>query len=70
MAELIAAASSLSQIGLSGLLILVLIGGYRGWWYYGTTYRSVEKERDTWRTIALSGTNIAERVVILSGKTP
>jgi hypothetical protein len=45
------------------LLLLALIAGARGTWYYGNTYRSLERDRDYWREMALRGTDLAERAV-------
>lgn len=58
---------SLSDLGLTGLLIVVLIGGFREWWIYGPSHkRQIEqltKDRDFWRSAALRGTSIAEKAV-------
>ncbi len=64
----------LLDVGLSGLLILVLIGGFREWWVYGPAHKRTVAElhqrlkdlgadRDFWRTAALRGTKIAEKAV-------
>jgi hypothetical protein len=40
------------------VLILVLVAGYKGWWYWGPGIRMVikktEEERDEWKRLALS----------------
>jgi hypothetical protein len=43
------------------LLLLALVAGARGTWYYGNTYRSLERDRDYWRELALRGTDLAEK---------
>jgi hypothetical protein len=55
--------SVLREIGMATLLLLILIGGNRGWWVFGWHYREVAQERDAWREIALSTTNLAERAI-------
>lgn len=74
MAELIKIAEGLSGAPLAVLLILVLIGGYRGWWVFGRELTS-EKERtkalleaagrreDDWRELALGGVTTARSAV-------
>lgn len=61
-----------SQIGVLGLLIIVLYGGYKRLWVWGWLYREqearinkLERERDDWRDIALHGTTLAEATVDL-----
>lgn len=49
--------------GAYGLLVLAVIGGYRGWYVWRWQYDRVERERDDWKRIALRGLNIAEQVV-------
>jgi len=58
--------------GIVGVLLFVLVGGYKGWWVFGWQYKDAldridqaEKERDDWRDIALTGTSMAERTVDL-----
>lgn len=58
--ELLSALSDLSTVA---LLILILIAGARGWWVFGWHYDEVARERDAWREIALSTTNLAERAI-------
>lgn len=61
-----------SQGGVLGLLMFIMIGGYRQWWVFGWQYKEseertekAEKERDDWRDLALHGTNLAEQTVDL-----
>lgn len=62
----------ISQGGVLGILVIILLGGYRKWWVFGWQYKESEQrtskaehERDDWRDIALHGTNIAEQTVDL-----
>ena len=54
---------ALSDLGAVAMLLLILIAGARGWWVFGWHYREVARERDAWREIALSTTNLAERAI-------
>lgn len=46
-------------------LVLILWGGRKKWWVFGWQYQDVVRDRDEWKTAALRGTHIAERVVTL-----
>ena len=71
MTDAASVVEGIQRLGLGGALVLALIGGFRQWWVFGWTYRSLERERDTWRTIALSSTTLAERATSLTlGKPP
>lgn len=61
-----------SQGGILGVLVFILVGGYKKWWVWGWIYQDAEeraakaeKERDDWRDIALTGTSVAEKTVDL-----
>ncbi len=58
LAQLLA---TVSDAGVIGLLMLVLVGGARAWWVFGWTYKLMLRDRDMWRRLALSGTSLAER---------
>jgi hypothetical protein len=40
----------------AALLVLILFGGYRGWWYWDVGVRrlvqQIERDRDIWRALA------------------
>ena len=62
----------ISQGGILGVLVFILLGGYKKWWVWGWIYEDAEeratkaeKERDDWRDIALTGTSVAEKTVDL-----
>lgn len=62
----------LSQGGVLGLLVYIIVGGYKQWWVWGWVHTEekertlkAEKERDDWRDLALHGTNLAEQTVDL-----
>jgi hypothetical protein len=58
--------SVVSDGGVIGLLLVVLVGGARAWWVWGWVYRASVRDRDMWRRLALSGTNLAERTLRLA----
>lgn len=53
------------DIGFAGGLLLILIGGSRGWWIYGKLHDRIVADlvadRDLWRKLALGTLRIAER---------
>lgn len=53
--------------GVTGLLLVIILGGIRRWWVFGWIYKESEercemvaKERDEWKALALRSTNLAE----------
>lgn len=60
-------ARALGGLPLATLLMLVLVGGYRGWWIYGTAHDKlvgkIEKDRDEWKSLALEVSGLAHSVV-------
>jgi hypothetical protein len=50
-------------------LFFVVIGGARGWYVWGWTHRAVERDRDFWRQLALSGTSLAQKSLELAKET-
>lgn len=40
---------TIRDAGVVGLLVLVIVGGYRKWWAWGFLYDQVVKERDEWK---------------------
>lgn len=60
-----AAVRAITDLGTVGLLILVLIGGYRGWWRYGPQVDRIVADlladRNFWRDMALRSLRVADR---------
>lgn len=58
---------AITDAGLVGGLILVVIGGFREWYVYGPAHRRIveqlTKDRDFWRAHALRAAGIAEKAV-------
>lgn len=53
--------SIIKDAGIVGLLMIILVGGAKSWWVFGWAYRLMTQDRDMWRTLALSGTDLAKR---------
>lgn len=68
------AVRALTDLGTVGLLIVVLIGGYRGWWIFGPLHDQIVsdlvEQRNFWRTQALSGTALAEKAIDVAAGGP
>lgn len=47
--------------GVLGMLAMIVIGTLRKWWLPAWYVHDLEKERDEWKAMALSGTRLAER---------
>jgi hypothetical protein len=56
---------SLADVGFAGGLILILVGGYRGWWRYGPQVDRIVADlladRNFWRNMALGSLRVADR---------
>ena len=54
------------DLGIAGILVFALIGGFFGWWIYGPIHRAIvrdlKEDRDFWRRQALTGTRVIEKV--------
>lgn len=44
---------ALQDLGTAGLLAFALVGGWRGTYVWGRTYREMADDRDFWRAAAL-----------------
>lgn len=57
--------NQLVDIGFAGGLILILVGGWRGWWIYGPIHSRIVADlvadRKFWRDMALGNLRLAER---------
>ena len=49
MDDLINAVVKLSQVGATALLLLALVGAYRGWWVPGRTYDEATRREAAWK---------------------
>jgi hypothetical protein len=57
--------NTLADLGFAAGLILILIGGFRGWWIYGPLHdravHDITVDRNFWRDMALGSLHVAER---------
>lgn len=60
------ALAMLKDGGMLAVLLFALIGGARKWWVFGWQYEKICEERDLWRRLALTGTDLAGRAVQLA----
>ncbi len=49
--------------GLALAVVVLVIGGMRGWYHWDMEYREMKQDRDDWRRLALQGTYLAERAL-------
>lgn len=56
--------------GMVALLLLILIGGNRGWWVFGWQYRAKDKEGEEWKELALRLLHTTEQAAGLPTSTP
>ena len=54
----------LDNVGVVGLCVLAVVAFARGWICSGRELRTIEKQRDEWRSIALRSLNVNERHVV------
>ncbi len=60
------------DLGVIGLLVVIIFGGYRGWWVFGWQYKDLltrheklREDRDFWQEIAIRATNLTETLAKL-----
>jgi hypothetical protein len=57
--------NTLADLGFAAGLILVLIGGFRGWWIYGPLHdravHDITADRNFWRDMALGSLRVADK---------
>jgi hypothetical protein len=59
-----------SKITATGLLALILVTGYLGYWVFGSTYQDALKQRDEWKEVALKATKLADGHVVGAASPP
>ncbi len=42
---------------------MIVLGGSRGWWYYGHVYDAQAREKEAWKQLALTGLASIKEVV-------
>lgn len=68
--DIFAMAEKLSGAGLTTIVLLILISGWKRIWVWGYQIDECRAERDEWKRMALRGTDFAERAVVLAEKKP
>lgn len=54
---------TIGDLGVIGLLIVLLWGGIKKWWVFGWAYDQIVIDRDEWKEMALKGIQLAARTV-------
>lgn len=49
--------------GVLGLLLVIVLGGARGWWVYGWQWALLQKERDEWKALATGAVTSVKEIV-------
>lgn len=44
---------AIDAAGTIGLLVVILVSGYFGWWVWGRQLLAMERDRDEWKALAL-----------------
>jgi hypothetical protein len=52
-----------SDAGVVGVLVFIIVGGYRQWFVWQWQYREKAREAEEWKRLALSGTALAEKAI-------
>jgi hypothetical protein len=55
-----------SRSGVLTMLVLVVVGIHRQWWYPKWAYRSLEKDRDFWRDRWFKAADHADKAIDLA----
>lgn len=61
--ELLALVQLVRDGGLALAVVVLVVGGMRGWYHWDGDYQEMKTDRDEWRSLALRGTNLAERAL-------
>lgn len=79
MTEALTIVERLIQLGLTGFLIFVLYGGYRGWWVFGPYHNKIvaglqsdvvkaEKRETEWKDLFFESKNITRRAITMAAQ--
>lgn len=52
-----------SDLGIVGLLLVILVGGAKRWWVFGWQYDAKEREAEEWKELAIKGTEMSRNAV-------
>lgn len=67
--DVIGLTEALSAVGVTTLLILILIGGWRRWWVFGWAYREKYDECERWKALAMRSLVVSEDIASTVEKT-
>lgn len=54
------------DLGISGLLLVAIIGGFRGWYVWKWQWDRLVQDRDEWKALALKSLDTTERGVAVA----
>lgn len=57
---------SFLDIGVAGLLVVAIVGGFRGWYVWRWVWEAKVKECEEWRALALRSLDTTERGVAVA----
>lgn len=57
---------SILDIGVSGLLVVAIVGGFRGWYVFRWTWDAKVKECEEWKSLAMRSLDTTERGVAVA----
>lgn len=60
--DVVGLTEALSAVGVTTLLILILIGGWRRWWVFGWAYREKRDECERWKALAIRSLVVSEDI--------
>lgn len=56
--------------GVTALLILIIVGGWKRWWVFGWQYKAVEESNIRWMELALKSVNLTESLDEINKRQP
>lgn len=63
MVEAVDIAQKLSGAGLATLLVLIILGSYKGIWVWGYQLQKAEADGQEWKRLAMQGIGMADKAV-------
>jgi hypothetical protein len=60
---------SFLDIGVAGLLMVALIGGFRGWYVWKWQWERLVQDRDEWKALAMRSLDTTERGVAVAERS-
>ena len=63
MVDLVPLVTLVRDGGLALAVVVLVLGGVRGWYHWDREFVDMKSDRDYWRGIALKGADLAERAL-------